>query len=68
MTEVYDKRNGSPFDRGGADSYYRRGINPHYFEGKANLSKEVKELTEAEIRAYMAGYEENERLCDFKTY
>ena len=29
----YDKRHGGPFDRGGADSYYGRGRNPHYFVG-----------------------------------
>ena len=29
MNKTYDKRHGGPFDRGGADSYYRRGMNPH---------------------------------------
>ena len=24
---------GSPFDRGGADSYYRRGFDPHWYPG-----------------------------------
>ena len=27
----YDTRHGGPFDRGSADSYYQRGIEPHYF-------------------------------------
>ena len=34
---TYDKRHGGPYDRGAADSYYRRGFNPHYFvEGTYN--------------------------------
>ena len=29
--KVYDRRHGGPFDRGGADSYYGRGLDPHYY-------------------------------------
>ena len=38
---MYDKRHGGPYDRGGADSYYRRGYNPHYFTGATYQSPEV---------------------------
>ena len=30
ITERYDQRHGGPFDRGTADSYYRREFDPHY--------------------------------------
>ena len=32
-----NRRHGGPYDRGSADSYYRRPPRPHYFVG-ANLS------------------------------
>jgi hypothetical protein len=59
----YDERNGGPYDRGGADSWYRRPRAPHYFEGGTRSSPMVKEaeMTPAEIEAYNAGYNENER-------
>ena len=28
----YSIRHGGPYDRGGADAYYRRKFSPHYFE------------------------------------
>ena len=53
----YDKRHGGPFDRGGADSYYGRGRNPHYFVGATYSSPEitVDKMTQEEIDAYNAG-------------
>ena len=64
----FDVRNGGPYDRGSADSFYQRGVNPHYFKGKSNLSEEITDLTEDEIKAYMAGYHHNEILGDFKQW
>lgn len=63
-----DKRHGGPFDRGSADSYYRRGFRPHYFVGATYSSEEVTELTQEEIEQYTAGYEQNEKDGNFKDW
>lgn len=67
---MHDRRHGGPFDRGAADSYYRRGIQPHYYEGQAILSPRVtkENMTNEEIEEYMAGYMANERAGDFKEW
>jgi hypothetical protein len=56
----YDKRHGGPYDRGSADAYYGRECEPHYFTGATYRSTEVLKanMTEEEIAAYMAGYNE----------
>ena len=66
----WDKRHGGPFDRGGADSYYRRGCRPHYYTGDTHNSSRVEEcdMTDEEIRAYEAGYLDNENDGDFKDW
>lgn len=66
----YDERHGGPYDRGGADSYYRRGYNPHYFVGGTYMSEKVTkmDMTPEEIEAYTAGYEDNEADGNFKDY
>ncbi len=66
----YDERHGGPFDRGSADSYYRRGFDPHFYEGATYQSKRVEkeQMTEEEIEAYRAGYIENEELGHYKEY
>jgi len=58
--KTYNKRHGGPYDRGGADSYYGRPAIPHYFEGATYQSNEITDLTDDEVAAYMAGYEDNE--------
>lgn len=65
-----DNRHGGPYDRGGADSYYRRRFSPHYFVGDTYQSERIEEdnMTEEEIEAYRAGYKDNERLGNFKDY
>lgn len=65
-----NKRHGSPYDRGSADSYYQRGPRPHYFKGDTYNSPEVLEadMTEEEIREYFLGYEENENIQNFKEW
>ena len=74
MTEFngkqYNNRHGGPFDRGSADSYYSRGINPHYWpEGTGRGVKvEGHNMTPEELVAYMAGYEYNEQCGDKKDY
>ena len=64
-------RYGSPYDRGGADSYYRRGRGPHYYksENGGNLYLvEKKDMTAEEIAAYNAGYDNNEEAQNHKEW
>lgn len=66
----YVQKHGNPFDRGSADSYYHREINPHYWPEGTGHGKMVegKDMTPAEIVAYMAGYEWNEKFGDKKEW
>ena len=66
----FDKRHGGPFDRGTADSYYRRGYIPHYYVGGTSISPrvEVSEMTLEEVAAYEAGYWWNEQFGDKKDW
>ena len=64
----YDTRHGGPFDRGSADSYYHRGIDPHYFVGDTHSSERITDLTEKQLAEYMAGYEFNEQFGDKKDW
>jgi len=65
---MYDKRHGGPYDRGGADSYYRRQSNPHYYRGATGMTDLVTEvdMTEDELKAYFAGYDDNLADGNFK--
>jgi hypothetical protein len=65
-----DARHGGPYDRGTADSYYRRRFNPHYYVGDTGSSPRVPlaSMTPDEIVAYTAGYEDNEDSGDRKEY
>ena len=58
-----DKRHGGPWDRGGADNYYGRKAEPHYFEGGSYTSRlvTIENMTEAQIDEYYAGYTENQQ-------
>jgi hypothetical protein len=55
----------SPFDRGAADSYYRRGRVPHKMVGKTIiwLKPDSQEWLE-----YQEGYDINEEIGSFKEY
>jgi len=66
----YNQRHGGPYDRGMADSYYRRGFDPHYFVGDSYNSPRItlEQMTAAEITAYTAGYRYNEELGDHKEW
>jgi hypothetical protein len=57
-TIKYDKKHGSPYDRGSADYYYSRGMEPHYYPNGTGKFPRIKEeaMTEAEKTAYFAGY------------
>jgi hypothetical protein len=67
---VMETRHGSPYDRGSADSYYRRAYNPHYYVGGTGTSPRVtlKDMTPDEIVAYTAGYRDNEEMGDYKEW
>jgi hypothetical protein len=68
--KVYDDRHGGPFDRGAADSYYRRGSTPHYYIGSTYISDLVDSegMTDGELDAYQAGYRYNQEQGDFKEW
>lgn len=70
VIDDYDKRHGGPYDRGSADSYYRRGYNPHYFVGATYQSEciPMEKMTPSEIAAYTRGYNDNERDGNFKEW
>lgn len=60
-----DRGHGSPYDRGGADSWYMRHPSPHkWIEGKGR----VTDLTAEEIKEYYAGFEANELQMMHKEY
>ena len=60
--EPYNKRHGGPFDRGTCDSWYSRGCDPHFYLGDSYSGTRIeeKEMRPDELRAYNAGYAENE--------
>lgn len=61
---------GSPYDRGSADSYYRRSRDPHWYPGGTyNLPRiNAEQMTSAEIEEYHLGYDENEAEYNHKDY
>ena len=64
------KRHNGPWDRGSADNYYRRPFNPHYFKADTSplLRVSKDQMTEAELLAYKAGWDDNEASGDFKIW
>jgi hypothetical protein len=70
VTDTYDVRHGGAFDRGRADSYYHRTFDPHYYVGGTSISPRVElaEMSAAEITAYTAGYNWNEKYGEKKDW
>ena len=68
--EEWVRGHGSPYDRGGADSYYQRPFSPHYLEWVDGKPRKVlpKDMTNFEINEYHKGYMENEKLGHKKEY
>lgn len=66
----YDDRHGGPFDRGGADYWYHRPRDPHYFVEGTWTSPRIgfSDMTIAEIAAYHAGYSAAEKQGDQKDW
>ena len=65
-----DMRHGGPYDRGAADSYYRRPFAPHYFVGDTYSSPRVgvADMSAAEVALYAQGFSNNERNGNFKDW
>ena len=70
VAKQIDKRHGGPFDRGGADYYYGRGKNPHFYVGDTYSSERIEmvDMDLEEIDAYLAGYAEAEKFGDRKEW
>ena len=70
QAETQFTRHGGAYDRGSADSYYRRARRPHYFQGGTYMSPEVTEdrMTPAEIASYNQGYDDNEASGNHKDW
>lgn len=66
----YDQRHGGAWDRGSADSYYGRPRDPHLYVGEAYTTERVgrDQMTDKEVRAYLAGYQWNEQYGDKKDW
>jgi hypothetical protein len=66
----YNDRHGGPFDRGSADSWYSRGIDPHYYVGDTHTTTRIDlvDMSKKEIEDYIAGYNYNEELGGKKEY
>jgi len=65
---TYDKRHGGPYDRGSADAYYRRPYDPHYYKSGTYSSERVEDLTQEELAAYAAGFNDQCDSGDFKEW
>jgi hypothetical protein len=70
-----DDRHGSPYDRGRADSYYRRARSPHYMKNDINgyvtfnsARVSEKDMTAQQIVEYNLGFDENEASGNFKDW
>jgi hypothetical protein len=64
-----NKLHGSPYDRGSADAYYRRPINPHYYPGAdVGFSEPMKSMTKDQENEYLKGYWDQQKSGDFKDY
>ncbi len=63
-----ENRHGGLYDRGGADSYYGRPRNPHYFVGATYTSEKITDLTAEQIAEYNRGYDDNEANGDKKDW
>jgi len=67
-TDSYDKRYGGPYDRGECDSYYQRGVHPHFYREQTYELVEEDGMTPEEREAYLQGYRDNEAAGNFKRW
>ena len=63
-------RHGGPYDRGGADAYYRRDFNPHYFTGDSYSSDRIGQdrMSADQIAEYTKGFQDTVDAGDFKDW
>lgn len=61
---------GDPYDRGSADSYYRRGRQPHYYPNGTYVPPRIdkSDMTPEQIAEYHKGYDNNERDFHWKEW
>jgi len=61
---------GGPYDRGGADSYYRRSFDPHYWPDGTGFGVriDITDRDSPEWAAYKQGYDDNESIGDYKDW
>ena len=61
---------GSPYDRGGADSYYGRSIDPHHWPDGTYKGKRIEQsqMTLPQVKEYYLGYYDNESAGNFKDW
>jgi hypothetical protein len=64
----FQRKHGSLYDRGSADSYYGRRRDPHYGGVGGDSGKRVDQLTADEVSEYQAGYDYNEQFGEKKDY
>lgn len=69
MTD-YDTRHGGAYDRGGADAYYGRAFDPHYYVGSSEKSLRIKidDPDSEDWKAYAAGFRDTVEAGDFKDW
>jgi hypothetical protein len=64
----FQRKHGSLYDRGSADSHYGRMPSPHYGGVGGDSGPRVEVYDESSVAEYLAGYEYNERYGDKKDY
>ena len=60
LYNVDNFQHGSPWDRGSADSYYNRPLDPHYWPEGTGFGEKITDLTDSQRMEYYAGHEWNE--------
>lgn len=64
----FQRKHGSLYDRGSADSYYGRARDPHYGGVGGDSGPRVEVSDESSVAEYNAGYDYNEQFGDKKDY
>jgi hypothetical protein len=65
LPQFIRSKHGSLYDRGSADSYYRRPRDPHWYPQGTYHGEKITDLREEEIAEYNAGYDENTEFKDW---
>lgn len=68
---MIDKSHGSPYDRGGADYYYWRGFDPHYYPEGTYIGERIDPsngMTDEQVKEYRIGYTKAMTIGDRKDW